>query len=63
MSLKMNDIARRSTNSEEENAKYLPFNIQWLDSSYQHTFLPDSPWQKVKICFNSVEGSSEFECW
>lgn len=28
-------------------AKYLPFNIQWLDSSYQQTCLPDSPWHKV----------------
>ncbi|CAF5207107.1 unnamed protein product, partial [Rotaria magnacalcarata] len=26
---------------------HLPFNIQWLDSSYQQTCLPDSPWQKI----------------
>ncbi|CAF1438227.1 unnamed protein product [Adineta steineri] len=32
---------------EEDNIKYLPFNIQWLDSSYQQTILPDSPWQKI----------------
>lgn len=37
----------------EDNLKYYPFNIQWLDSSYQQTCLPDSPWQKVetKILF------------
>lgn len=39
---------RQAAKQEEENLKYLPFNIQWLDSSYQQTLLPDSPWQKVK---------------
>lgn len=24
-----------------------PFGIQWLDSSYQQTCLPDTPWQKI----------------
>ncbi len=43
----MDEIPKRVGNSEEENLKYLPFNIQWLDSSYQQTCLPDSPWQKV----------------
>ena len=33
------------------NSKYLPFNIQWLDSSYQQTCLPDSPWQKVMFYY------------
>jgi len=42
------DNQKRTINQEEENFKYLPFNIQWLDSSYQQTILPDSPWQKVK---------------
>jgi hypothetical protein len=44
----MDEIPKRTANSEEENIKYLPFNIQWLDSSYQQTCLPDSPWQKVR---------------
>jgi hypothetical protein len=44
----MDEIPKRTINSEEENLKYLPFNIQWLDSSYQQTCLPDSPWQKVE---------------
>lgn len=26
---------------------YRPFNLRWLDSSYQQTCLPDSPWQKI----------------
>ena len=39
---------KRTVNPDEDNYKYLPFNIQWLDSSYQQTILPDSPWQKVK---------------
>lgn len=34
-------------NNNNNNENYLPFNIQWLDSSYQQTCLPDSPWQKV----------------
>ncbi|CAF5084565.1 unnamed protein product [Rotaria sp. Silwood1] len=34
-------------NKRLNNLKYLPFNIQWLDSSYQQTCLPDSPWQKI----------------
>ncbi|UJR14936.1 hypothetical protein I4U23_001918 [Adineta vaga] len=33
--------------AEEDNINYIPFNIQWLDSSYQQTLLPDSPWQKI----------------
>jgi len=33
--------------ADEDALKYRPFNIQWLDSSYQQTCLPDSPWQKV----------------
>jgi hypothetical protein len=40
-------IQKQEAKQEEENLKYLPFNIQWLDSSYQQTCLPDSPWQKV----------------
>ncbi|CAF3891149.1 unnamed protein product, partial [Rotaria sordida] len=43
-----NTTDQKSTvNQEEENLKHLPFNIQWLDSSYQQTCLPDSPWQKI----------------
>jgi len=38
-------------NRNSNNTKYLPFNIQWLDSSYQQTCLPDSPWQKVNFSF------------
>ncbi len=34
-----------------DNSNYLPFNIQWLDSSYQQTCLPDSPWQQVNSRF------------
>jgi hypothetical protein len=34
-----------------DNSKYLVFDIQWLDSSYQQTCLPDSPWQKVTFLF------------
>lgn len=34
-------------NKSIDNFNHLPFNVQWLDSSYQQTFLPDSPWQKV----------------
>ncbi len=41
-----------NSNNENEkcidNSNYLPFYIQWLDSSYQQTCLPDSPWQKVE---------------
>jgi len=49
----MEESSKRTVNQEEDNLKYLPFNIQWLDSSYQQTCLPDSPWQKVekKSCF------------
>jgi hypothetical protein len=50
----MDEIPRRIINSDEENLKYLPFNIQWLDSSYQQTFLPDSPWQKVENKFEII---------
>lgn len=39
---------RRAMRRDEERIKYNPFNIQWLDSSYQQTCLPDSPWEKVK---------------
>ncbi|CAM2720415.1 unnamed protein product [Rotaria socialis] len=35
------------TNQIISNSNYLPFNIYWLDSSYQQTCLPDSPWQKI----------------
>ncbi|CAF4482773.1 unnamed protein product, partial [Rotaria sp. Silwood2] len=41
------DHQKQTVTKEEENLKYLPFNIQWLDSSYQQTCLPDSPWQKI----------------
>jgi len=34
-----------------DNINYLPFNIQWLDSSYQQTCLSDSPWQRVNLIF------------
>ncbi len=34
---------------KKENSDYFPFNIQWLDSSYQQTCLPNNPWQKVKL--------------
>ncbi len=44
----MDENQKRTGNREEENLNYLPFNIQWLDSSYQQTCLPDSPWQKVE---------------
>jgi hypothetical protein len=43
---------QRADVQEEENVQYLPFNIQWLDSSYQQTCLPDSPWQKVRRSFS-----------
>ena len=33
-------IKDEQVNREEDNLKYLPFNIQWLDSSYQQTCLP-----------------------
>jgi len=33
---------------------YLPFDIQWLDSSYQQTCLPDSPWQRVKFYLKKI---------
>lgn len=42
----------RADAQEEENVQYLPFSIQWLDSSYQQTCLPDSPWQKVRRTFS-----------
>ncbi|CAF2093633.1 unnamed protein product [Rotaria magnacalcarata] len=41
------NIQKQEAKQEEENLKHLPFNIQWLDSSYQQTCLPDSPWQKI----------------
>jgi len=44
ISLKMDEERKRA---DEDALKYRPFNIQWLDSSYQQTCLPDSPWQKV----------------
>jgi hypothetical protein len=44
-----NNNQRQTINQEEDNLKYLPFNIQWLDSSYQQTCLPDSPLQKVNL--------------
>ncbi len=47
----MDENKKRTGNQEEENLNYLPFNIQWLDSSYQQTCLPDSPWQKVTTSF------------
>lgn len=34
-------------NTVRPNEKYSPFNIHWLDSSYQQTCSSDSPWQKV----------------
>ncbi len=37
---------------QKEHSNFLPFNIQWLDSSYQQTCLPDNPWQKVKNLLN-----------
>jgi hypothetical protein len=49
----MVDNQKRVANqAEEDNFKLLPFNIQWLDSSYQQTCLPDSPWQKVNYLFD-----------
>ncbi|CAF1075101.1 unnamed protein product [Adineta ricciae] len=39
------------TNEEEKQIeripRYLPFRIQWLDSCYQQTCLPDSPWHRI----------------
>jgi hypothetical protein len=32
-----------------DNSNYLPFYMQWLDSSYQQTCLPDSSWQRVNF--------------
>ena len=40
-------ISYNSTSMSQ--SEYRPFHIQWLDSSYQQTCLPDSPWQKVAI--------------
>ena len=48
----MGEVPQRIGYTEEEILKYLPFNIQWLDSSYQQTCLPDSPWQKVEDQFS-----------
>ncbi|CAF0990782.1 unnamed protein product [Rotaria sordida] len=41
------NITNNENNKITNNSKYLPFNIQWLDSSYQQTCLSDSPWQKI----------------
>jgi len=42
-----------NSNNENEkridNSNYLPFYMQWLDSSYQQTCLPDSSWQRVNF--------------
>jgi hypothetical protein len=43
------NIALDNKEKRQEYSDYFPFNIQWLDSSYQQTCLPDSPWQKVKL--------------
>ncbi|CAF1669432.1 unnamed protein product, partial [Didymodactylos carnosus] len=42
----VDDVPSKINNSEND-SKYLPFDIQWLDSSYQQTLLTDSPWQKI----------------
>ncbi len=38
---------------QRDNSYYFPFNIHWLDSSYQQTCLPNSPWRKVKFVFKN----------
>ena len=42
--------------NEDKSFNHRPFDIQWLDSCYQQTLLPDSPWQKVKF-------SVDFHCF
>lgn len=40
--------------------RYLPFQIQWLDSSYQQTCLPDSPWHRVKDYSDGISGEKGY---
>ncbi|CAF3505876.1 unnamed protein product [Adineta steineri] len=55
-------VSRCRTHNEKEivdNPQHSPFNIQWLDTSYQQTCLPDSPWQQVlddlePVLFNRI---------
>lgn len=46
---------QKQKENQEHLFNYRPFDIQWLDSCYQQTLLPDSPWQKVqRSSFDSV---------
>jgi len=36
------------------NSNSYPFGIQWLDSSYQQTCLPNTPWQQVCFLFTWI---------
>lgn len=47
MANQIDDNKSKDVRPVDDNVKYHPFNIQWLDSSYQQSCLPDSPWQKV----------------
>ena len=39
-----------------------PFRMPWLDSCYQETLLPGSPWRKVKLRSVSLQCGEYYSC-